>query len=80
MLNKTYLLRAPVHPKYFCLRAHQAEEPLAMKNALSNLTYLRIIRFWKHSKDITIKWSIIFVERRLSPATRMEAPLSPSSS
>lgn len=38
-------------------------------------THIGIIRLWQNTEDITIQWSVVFIERRLTPATRMEAPL-----
>ena len=40
------------------------------------ITYICIVRFRKNTKDITIQWTIVLVQRGFTPTSGVETPLS----
>lgn len=47
-----------------------------LAHTLSCTTYICIVRFRKNTKHITIQWTIVLVQRRFTPTSGVETPLS----
>ena len=42
----------------------------------SQTTYVGVVHFRKYTKDVTVQWTIVLVQRRFTPTTRVKTPLS----